>query len=321
MIGLRNFDPKTDIESWIMPVLMGLITAVNLDLKVVISEGSVPLITEANELHETIWLDGAHAAIRAIIDIGRRSASDRLHVDEVVPALCRLAAAYLIHLDSEYKPPKEEWQRFPPIGHSLAESPLYVFHHLLKQERDDPEKKALTRDRVLRYIGYANLLSGNRKDNNLMTIARDLVQTYRKFYRADNFKNSNSILRPINVVADALLSASAIPAYRDRDMLVEIAHGELYKFMDRVAKGLADGRFPKGITVDERADAMRAFCTMFVDALFYKTYGGDAAALRGKPINLLKNACEVIYREAQYAEWAERGRDAEEIVEDDGAAS
>ena len=149
-----------------------------------------------------------------------------------------------------------------------------------------------------------------------MSIARELVVGYRGFYRADNFKNSNSILRPVSVVADALLNAAVMPAFSDPEALYEVAYGELFKFMDRVSKGLADGRFPKGISAAERDQAMRAFCKLFVDTLFVRDFKRDAAALRGKPINLLKNACEVIYRELQYAEWSERGREADEPTDD-----
>lgn len=315
-VGLRNFNDPSDVESWILPALEAFIFAVALDLKVIVGEGSIPLISESDELPEMLWFDSAHPAIRAVLDIGRQHSIDRLHVDELLPALKRLTAAYLIHLDTEFNGRDEQWQRFPPLAHSLAESPLYVFHYLIKQERDDPERKAITRSRVRRYLSYALLLA-DEKGKEHMTTARTLVEGYRGFYRADNFKNSNSVLRPINVVADALLNAAALPALREDDeALYEIAYGELYKFMDRVSKGLADGRFPKGVTVAERDAAMRAFCRLFVDELYVKTFNRDVAALRGKPINLVKNACEGIYRELQYAEWAERGREADEPADD-----
>jgi CRISPR-associated protein Csc3 len=315
-VGLRNFNDPSDIESWILPAFEAFIFAVALDLKVIISEGGVPLITESDELPEMLWFDGAHPAIRAVLDIGRQHAIDRLHVDELLPALKRLTAAYLIHLDTEFDGRDEHWQRFPALAHSLAESPLHVFHYLMKQERDDPDRKAITRSRVRRYLSYALLLA-DEKGLARMTIARELVEMYRGFYRADNFKNSNSILRPINVVADALLSAAVMPTLgKDDEALYEIAYGELYKFMDRVSKGLADGRFPKGVTVAERDMAMRAFCKRFVDGLYAGTFNHDASALRGKPINLIKNACEGIYRELQYAEWAVRGREADEPADE-----
>jgi CRISPR-associated protein Csc3 len=309
MFGLRLFDAKTDIEAWILPAFVAFVLTVALDLKVVVSEGSAAMITESDELPETLWFDGAHPAIRAVLDIGRTSSVDRLHVDEILPTLTRLAVAYLIHLDTEFNGRDERWQRFPPLAHALAESPLYVFHYLIKQEREDSEHKAITRERTLRYLSYA-LLIADEKGKKAMSIARDLVTAYRGFYRADNFKNSNSILRPINVVADALLNAAVLPAFKEADALFEVAYGELYKFMDRVGKGLADGRFPKGVSAAERDNAMRAFCHLFVDQLFIRDFNRDAAALRGKPVNLLKNACEVIYREMQYAEWG--GRDADD---------
>ena len=40
--------------------------------------------------------------------------------------------------------------------------------------------------------------------------------------------------------------------------------------------------------------------------LFYGALRGDVSALRGRQINLLKNACEVIYRDMNAQYWAER---------------
>lgn len=335
MIGLRNFDKVSDTQAWALPTFMAGVLALALDLKVVASEGSIPLMTEADELTETLWLDGVHPAMRAVIDAGRTTPGAHLHVDEIVPALTRLTAAYLIHLDTEFNGRDEQWQRFPPLAHSLAESPLAVFHYLLKQEREDADHKPLNRERIQRYLSYAlyfrfrgkqltkELEQSSENDEergDAMSIARKLVTLYRGFYRADNFKNSNSVLRPLNVVADAVLSASAIPGYRrDPELLGEIAYGELYKFMDRVGKGLADGRYPKGISAADRDAAMRKFCAVFIEELFDKTYNGDAAALRGKPINLLKNACEVIYRQFQYDEWAARGQTVDADTDPDAA--
>ena len=103
-----------------------------LDVKVVVSESSSPLIVEADELPETIWFDGAHAAIRTLIGQDDRSGSERWsgsesNVDEVLPALQRLIAAYLIHLETEYAPPKEQWQRFMPIANALTDLPCTSF--------------------------------------------------------------------------------------------------------------------------------------------------------------------------------------------------
>lgn len=306
MVGFRNFNDPTDAESWILPAFLSLVLPVCLDVKVVASESGVPLLLEADELPETVWFDGAHAAIQALTRAGR------LNVDEVLPTLTRLAAAYLIHLDTEYEPPKENWHRFPPIAHTLMESPLYVFHYLKKQERDGQPVSA---DQVRRYVAYAESIFAVQGDM-LMSHAKELVTLYRRFYRAKNIGNANSILRPLSVVSDALLVADP-RLFGDPESLVEVAYGELYRFMDRVSKGLADGRFPKGISVQEREQAMRQFCEKFVNDVFVGTFNKDVAALRGKQLNLLKSACEVLYRNAQQQEWAERGQAADDEADED----
>lgn len=150
-----------------------------------------------------------------------------------------------------------------------------------------------------------------------MSLARKLVEEYRGFYRARSIKNANSILRPLNVVADALLNADP-HLFQDDEARIEVAYGELYRFMDRVGKGLADGRFPKGITAVAREEAMRTFCHTFVDEVFAKAFRHDVAALRGKQLNLLRSACEMLYRDAQRREWEQAGVNADiaEAAED-----
>jgi CRISPR-associated protein Csc3 len=226
-------------------------------------------------------------------------------------ALARLTAAYLIHLDTEYDPPKENWQRFGQIAHALMESPLYVFYFLKQQERNGD---LIGIDQVRRYIRYAETLFNDQGDVQ-MSHAKELVELYRGFYRAKTLKNANSILRPLSVIADALLIADN-QLFGDETALVELAYGELYRFMDRVGKGLAEGRFPKGISVPEREQAMRRFCEKFVRDIFIGIFRQDVAALRGKQLNLLRSACEALYRDAQYAEWAARGKDADETDDD-----
>lgn len=151
-----------------------------------------------------------------------------------------------------------------------------------------------------------------------MSLARDLVTHYRKFYRAKNNKNANSVLRPLSVVADALLIADP-RLYPDAESLTELAFGELAKFMDRVGKGQADGRFPKGVHPSEREAGMREFSAVFVENLFIGIFNKDVAALRGKQLNLFRDTCEALYRQMQVEEWTARDKDAEETEEDDGA--
>lgn len=325
-VGLRaGFRDITDTESWIVPTLIAYVMSICLDVKVVVSDNDIPLMHESTELPETIWFDGLHSSIQQLISVQHHPAEykddelqdeydtieprSKTDVDTMMLALARVVAAYLIHLDSEYVPPKENWQRFTPIANALCESPLYVFHYLKKQERDD---RPITQNKIKRYLHYADLF--NIQGDEAMSHARKLVEHYRGFYRAKSIKNANSILRPLSVVSDALLAADQT-LFADTESRIEVAYGELYRFMDRVGKGLADGYFPKGISVEERQNAMREFCSYFVTHIFEGSFNCDVAALRGKQLNLLKGACEVIYRDEQYKEWAERNEAPEDETE------
>lgn len=48
---------------------------------------------------------------------------------------------------------------------------------------------------------------------------------------------------------------------------------------------------------------MRGFAEYFVGVIFFDKLRADKSALRGKQLNLLKNACEVIYVDATAQEW------------------
>jgi CRISPR-associated protein Csc3 len=323
-VGFRaGFKDISETESWILPTFLAFVMAINLDIKVVASDSDIPLMLESSELSETLWFDGAHASIQSLISVRHypetqdREAYNKIEqrstmdVDSMCLALARLTAAYLIHLDTEYVPPKENWQRFTPIANALGESPLYVFHYLKQQERKD---RPITQSKIKRYIAYAENLFNIQGEQD-MSHAKELVRLYRGFYRAKSIKNAHSILRPLSVVSDALLVADQ-NLFKDTEALFEIAYGELYRFMDRVGKGLADGRFPKGISVEERQKAMREFSNYFVRNIFEAAFNKDVAALRGKQLNLLKSACEVLYREAQYQEWAERNEAPDDESDD-----
>ena len=127
-----------------------------------------------------------------------------------------------------------------------------------------------------------------------MSHARHLTETYLKFYRAKGY-SSNSILRPISIAARTVLEADE--RLFDREGLVEAVYGELYSYTE--GRGSRENLFyrPKGSDRQGREQAMRAFADYFVNDLFYDTLQGDKSALRGKQLNLLKSACEVIYRD------------------------
>ncbi len=56
---------------------------------------------------------------------------------------------------------------------------------------------------------------------------------------------------------------------------------------------------------------MRDFADYMVNQVFFRALRGDRSALRGRQLNLLKSACEVIYRDESARDRSER-----ELVED-----
>ena len=282
-----------DAEAWVHPAFLALLLPLCVDVKVIASESTMPLINEANELAETVFLDGAHAAIGYIIG------QERINLDHVLEKLNRLAVSYLIHMDGnsstgaggyDYR-----WQDLPALARHLSESPLYAFYYLKKWQRRS-KMEAIPAAKASLYLQYEQLIEKG-KDHD-MSHARTLTQLYRRFYRSSYPLNSNGILRPITVVAKVLMSADR--RLFDRDGLVEVVYGEIAGFVDRVASRRADGYVPR-IERDGKklvdTEAIREFASYFVNTIFFDTLRGDISALRGKQLNLLKNACEVLYRD------------------------
>jgi len=284
-------------------------------VKVLVSESSIPLMVEADELPETVWFDGAHAAVRTLISQdsnskpeGEFAGRDRINVDEVLPALQRLAAAYVIHLETEYTPPKEQWQRLTPLANALTESPLYVFHYLNKQARDG---KLIGPDQVHRYVQYAETVF-NPQEDKLMSHAKDLVEIYRNFYivRKPYRASTYTLMRPIDIVADTLLNVNPDLFY-DRDSLVEVARGQL---RDRLASSETNAIVMKGAAAE---GYMRQFCEKLIDDVFIGVFHGDVAALRGKQLNLLRSACETYYLDKYREELLSRKQADQSLDTDD----
>ncbi|GAB4459580.1 MAG: hypothetical protein Kow0070_14720 [Anaerolineales bacterium] len=297
-------DPK-DAEAWVHPALLSLLLPLMLDVKVVASESSLPLMLEANEIHETVFFDAPHAAIQYLIQ------KPRLNVDEILPTLQRMMAAYFIHVDAnaaqgaggfDYR-----WQDIPAAARLLAQSPLYAFHYLKKWQRKQ-KMDSLPTGKAAQYLAYSEYLSGDKAMTNH---AQKLVELYRQFYRAKRW-NSNSILQPVSKTARAILDADS-RLFGDPQALTDAVYGSLHNFIERAYKEQLAFP-PKGSTRDGQQEAMRQFARFFVQEIFFGVFRGDKSALRGKQLNLLKNACEVIYLDEAAKDRAER-----EVVETDNS--
>lgn len=303
-VGIPAGREPSETESWIHPALLALLLPLQLDVKVVASESPIPLLREAGELPETVFLDGAVNAIRDLVG------SPRLTLDDITKenagALQRLIAGYFIHTDANAGMGRAgfdyRWQQLPAVARNLASNPLYVFHYLKKwQRRSDVGLDGLPSSKVQQYLAYFNFFSTNSTYGGVtMSHARELTTLYRQFYRADGFK-SNAILRPISVAAKAILDADT-RLFGKPDALEEVVWGEVQGFVNRVRSGSAQGRSVKGVTHKEADPYIRQFARYFVHDVYVKALKQDAAALRGRQLNLFKNACEVLYLEAERKE-------------------
>ena len=155
-----------------------------------------------------------------------------------------------------------------------------------------------------------------------MSHARELTLRYRRFYRHRKGRlNSNSIVRPLSEAAKALLTAD-LRLFNDVDSLLEVVRSRLEQFVERVGKDKADGVVPvwlyeKDQLQEQLTEAIDSFARYFVETIYRDVFKQDRAALAGKQLNLLKNACESIYLAEQRREWRERGEPPEARQDDE----
>jgi CRISPR-associated protein Csc3 len=283
-------------ESWIHPAFLALVLPICLDVKVVASASPLPLLLEADEITETVFLDGAHPFVKALVG------QERINVDQILPSLRRLTLGYLVHLDANSRQGKGgwdyRWSEIPPLARDLAADPAFAYFYLKKWQRN-AGAESIPLERAQRYVAYLDTWG---EEGDTMSHARQLVDLYRQFYRASRY-NSNSILRPMAIAARTILNAD--PRLFEREGLIEAVRGELAAFMERVRHNGADGRLsPRRMdespeqAARRREEAMQRFADYFVGTIFYDTFRGDVAALRGRQLNLLRSACEVVYQDA-----------------------
>ena len=277
-----------DAEAWVNPAFLSLLLPLALDVKVIASESPLPLMLEADELDETVFLDAPHDFVKYLV--GR----ERIALDGLMKRLRALTVAYFIHLDGnagrvsggyDYR-----WQDIPALARALSDSSLYAFAYLKKWQRKN-NRDSIFADKAKIYQEFVRILD-ELKGGDSMSHARELTRLYRGFYRADGFK-SNAILKPIQVAAETILRAD--PRLFDRAGLHEALEGELNGLVSRVLNDRAEGRMPAGSTRESRAEAVQQFACYFLDQVYLGALKGNTAALRGKQLNLLKNACESIY--------------------------
>ncbi len=300
IIGIPPGRDATDSEAWVNPAWLSLVLPLILDVKVVATESPLPILHEAGDMDETIFFDAPHDYLSTLI--GR----DRINLDQILPRLKALTVTYMIHMDgnANFGQGKYNWHRLPPLIRNLKANSLWAAAYLQKWQRKQ-ELDTIPRDRAQRYLQYIQVLDALHAPKggiNNMTHAQELTKLYRQFYRHKR-RNSNSILRPVSIASKAILNADP-RLFDNAESLVEVANAEVRSFMERVGKGSADGRFAPGSNWESRETAMQQFAHYFAQTIYWDIFAHDPSALSGKQLNLLKNACELVYVNEERREYA-----------------
>ncbi|MBD2454638.1 type I-D CRISPR-associated protein Cas10d/Csc3 [Nostoc sp. FACHB-87] len=326
---------STDTESWVMPTWLAFAFPMILDVKTVVSESPIPPFNDGAEFEESVFLDSAPHAFRALV---RR---DRFRLDYILegwhdngtqyPApLNVLTAAYAIHLDVNARQGKSgydaNWGRFTELAKDFETSPLYVFSYLNRWVRNQGiETARIEKIRLYTYHFYPcfdtyakfehiqeELIVGEESSLNH---PKKLTELYRRFYRANKRYNpkANAVLKPIDIAADTILKAE-LSVFHGETLVAAVA-AEVFKLMDRVHSSTAEGRWVMSKREEER-QAVLDFARYFVEEVFEKSFAGDRARLAGRQLNLIRDTCEFLYRLEDDKENAARDDKAAESNDD-----
>ncbi|MBE9198020.1 MULTISPECIES: type I-D CRISPR-associated protein Cas10d/Csc3 [unclassified Nodularia (in: cyanobacteria)] len=315
----------TDTESWVMPTWLAFAFPMILDVKTVVSESPIPPFNDGAEFEESVFLDSAPHAFRALVK------RDRFRLDYILegwqengiqyPApLNVLTAAYAIHLDVNARQGKTgydaNWGRFTELAKDFETSSLYVFAYLNRWVRNQGVETArIEKIRLYVYHFYPCFDPYVKYDTNMEQLIvgeesslnhpKKLADLYRKFYRANKRYNpkSNAVLKPIDIAAETILKAES--SVFQGETLVAAVAAEVFKLMDRVHSSTAEGRWVMSKREEER-QAVLEFAKYFVQEVFEKSFAGDRARLAGRQLNLIRDTCEFLYRLEDDKENAEK---------------
>ena len=148
-----------------------------------------------------------------------------------------------------------------------------------------------------RYWFFAQQLA---QDNGLMTeklsVTKELVTRYRRFYQVRLTDSSHAILLPLTKVLGAIL---AIPPHLERDDIIQQAAGQLKDAIDRqpayTRPLLLDKSLDYQVRFQQELEAVLEFTTFCVEELFERHYKGDRALLQENR-NRIKSGAEFAYR-------------------------
>ena len=273
-IPTRGSKP-TDTESWVLPTFLGLLLPLVFNTKVVVTESQIPIYHSSQEWKETVVLDAPHSFVRHILR------QDKLRIDEIEPALQKVAASYDINVDVFQKGRETKWQHLNEIARNIDTDPLYVFHYMetfrRKKKWDNFPKP---RDGELsipeRYIQIYHHIGGEK-----MSMIEEISKRCFKFYSTYNRRTKrhnfapNSVLKVITRVEDVIINSD--PKICPTDLKYQ-AIGEVSNMMRLIHLGSAQGSWR--LPPDEETSAIHDFVEYFYDEVFMKNYNGERALLR-----------------------------------------
>lgn len=301
----------TDTEAWVLPAFYALALPLLLNVKVVASASFVPLYTSAAAFRETVILDSMHPAVQQALG------TDRLRIDEIIPALKRLLSFYDLHADVFADGFDAHWGQLGAVVRDVLTDGYNVFAyydrrrragggekkgadtpHAAKNGGNEPTREGIPLWERQKYLDIYDTLGGKED----MGVVGKLVDSYAEFYRVERDKLSSgySVLKPLRTAIDTTTNSSLRLASDD---LVLIISGELNDLMERIRDKQADGwdpittnktlgTWPERLTLSR--SKVQAFAQQFVDDLFVGLCQEDRATLR-EMANRLNSAARFYY--------------------------
>lgn len=272
--GIPTLGTKpTDTESWAIPTLLGLLSTLAFNAKVVVTESQVPLYHSAEEFKETVVLNAPHPFVTHILQ------KERLRINEVEKGLGKLSAIYDINIDAFRDGAKPQWQHLNSVAGNIETDPLYVFHYLdvfRRKNKWDSFPKPKDGDIFIpeRYLQFYETLGGDK-----MSLIEGIAERCFNFYGpADRF-TPHSVLRVISLLEDVIINSK--PTIDPTDLKWQ-AHGEIHNLMQRVKNNRAQGYAPLRSRPQEESEAIVELIAYFYKEVFTDYCEGQRAILRAQ---------------------------------------
>ena len=284
--GIPTLGTKpTDTESWARPTLLGLLSTLAFNAKVVVTESQIPLYHSAEEFKETVVLNAPHPFVTHTLQ------KERLRIDEVEKSLEKITALYDINIDAFRDGAKPQYQHLNGVAGNIESDPLYVFHYLdvlRRKNKWDSFPKPKDGDIFIpeRYLQFYETLGGDK-----MSLIEGITQRCFNFYGpADRF-TPHSVLRVITLIEDIIINSESTIKQID---LKWQARGVVQDLMRRIRNRSAQGyyRLPDE---QEELEAIEVLVDYFYEEVFKNDCGEQRAILRARR-NLLNSGINAWYQ-------------------------